>query len=219
MKTDRQLQDDVLKELEWDPSVDAAHIGVAVEDGIVTLSGHIDSYAEKRAAETAVKRVAGVRGVAEDVEVRLLGTSKRSDTDLARAAAAALEWNVAVPHDEIHVRAEDGWITLEGQVEWDHQRNACEREVHELIGVRGVMNLITVRSKAVAGDVKGKIVGALSRYAAQRAQGVQVEASNGAVTLRGHVSSWTERDEATRAAWSAPGVSKVVNLIQVTGAP
>jgi osmotically-inducible protein OsmY len=215
MKTDRQLQADVLKELEWEPSVNAAHVGVAVEDGVVTLTGYIDSYAEKRAAETAVKRVLGVRGVAEKLEVRLPQSSKRTDADLARAAANALEWNVAVPHQQIKIKVENGWVTLDGQVDWAYQRNTCDRLVHALIGVAGVTNLITVRPRVFASDVKTKIGEALKRYSEQETKGIRVETSEGSVTLRGSVHSWKERDEAGLAAWSAPGVSQVDNLISV----
>jgi osmotically-inducible protein OsmY len=216
MKTDRQLQEDVLEELEWEPAVDAAEIGVTVRDGIVTLSGTIATYAEKIAAETATKRVAGVRGVAEELEVRLPSVYRRTDADLARAVVNALEWNVAVPQQDVKVKVEDGWVTLDGEVSWGYQREAAATAVRELTGIRGVSNRIVVRPAVLPGEIRSKIAEALKRYAARDAAAIQVESSDGKVTLRGRVHSWLERDEVARAAWSAPGVSTVENLITVT---
>jgi osmotically-inducible protein OsmY len=215
MKTDMQLQRDVIEELRWDPSVGRAEIGVAANDGVVTLSGEVDSFAQKFAAERAARRVAGVRAVAEEVGVKLRTTTKRTDTELAHAAVNALQWDTEVPDDRITVRVEDGWIALEGSVEWQYQRAAAERAVRYLTGVKGLANLITVKPRASVQDIRAKIETALKRTAELDAHGIQVEASNGTVRLTGRVRSWAERNDAEQAAWSAPGVSKVEDRLLV----
>lgn len=214
MKTDIQLQKDILSELAWDPAINATDVGVIVKDGVVTLTGHLASYAEKYAAERAARRVSGVKALAVEIEVKLTASSKRTDSDIAAAAKRALEWNVTVP-DTIQLKVENGWITLSGNAEWDYQRQAAERSVRNLFGVVGVTNLVKVKPKIAPGDVEKSIHDALVRQAEQEVKGMQILVDGSAVTLRGKVHSWTERKAAQSAAWSAPGVSTVVNELKV----
>jgi osmotically-inducible protein OsmY len=215
MKTDRELQLDVVDELRWEPGVDATEIGVTVKDGVVTMKGTVDSYAEKWAAERAVKRVSGVKAIAEELEVKLPGESKRSDADIAQAAENALEWDVSVP-EGIKVTVENGFVTLEGEVDWQYQKTAAEDAVLYLTGVQGVDNEITVKPEVAPTDIKGKIEAAFKRSAILDAQKISVQADGGTITLTGTVGSWAEYDEAGNAAWSAPGVCEVKNLISVS---
>jgi VCBS repeat-containing protein len=213
---DIDLRKDVVEELEWDPSIDARTIGVAVEDGIVALTGHVETYAAKTTAERIVKRVHGVTGVANDVEVKLASGAARDDIDIVRSAVNALEWNVSVPKDRVKVTVAKGWLTLDGNVEWYYQKRAAEESVLYLAGVRGVTNSITVTSKPVhVEDVKGKIEAALKRNAEIDARRIAVLASDGKVTLTGTVRSFVERQDAVSAAWSAPGVTNVVDEIRI----
>ncbi|HEU5100436.1 MAG TPA: BON domain-containing protein [Roseiflexaceae bacterium] len=215
MKTDITLQQDVIDELAWEPSIDAAAIGVAVEDGVVTLTGHVPSYAEKWTAEHVVKRVAGVRGVANEIAVRLPGTSVRTDGDIAQAALQALEWDVWVPKQRVTVAVSDGWVKLEGMVDSQHQKLAAARAVRGLTGVKGVTNLIAVRPVVQPAEIATKITAAFQRSAVLDARGIQVETLGRKVVLRGTVRAWEERTAAERAAWSAPGVAEVDNQLVV----
>jgi len=213
MKSDDELRRDVEKELEWEPSVDERRIGVSVIEGIVTLTGEVGSYVEKWNAERTAERVKGVRGLANDLVVRT--ASERSDTDIAKAAADSLKWNVVVPDDRISVRVEKGWVTLSGEVTWDFQRREAERAVRSLQGVRGITDLIAVTPRAEPEKVKQRIEQTLKREAALDANRISVQAFGGEVTLRGSVRSSVERHEAEKAAWAAPGVRTVHNYITV----
>jgi osmotically-inducible protein OsmY len=215
MKSDPELRRDILDELEWEPSIDAAEIGVTAHGGIVTLTGPVRSYTEKLAAERVVRRVKGVRAIANDLEVRLPGAAARSDADIARAAVEALRWKAAVPDGPIELSVSKGWITLEGEVARPYQRAAALEAVERLLGVTGVNNLITVKPRVSATDVKARIEAAFRRSAELDARKVQVEADDGKVTLRGDVRFWSERQEAERTAWAAPGVTQVENLIAI----
>jgi len=220
MKTDSQLQQDVMNELQWEPIIHAAEIGVAAKDGVVTLSGHVDSYAKKGAAERAVKRVSGVKAVAEEIKVTLPGDYRRADEDVARVAANILAWDFSVPKDRVKVMVQDGRVILSGDVDWYHQKVHAEDAVRHLIGVLGVTNSITIKPPVTTVktfEVKNKIEDALKRNARllRDAEKIQVEISGSKVILRGSVGSWADRDEAEHAAWSAPGVSAVENKIVV----
>jgi osmotically-inducible protein OsmY len=213
--TDLELKKKVEDELNWEPSVNAAEIGVAVKSGIVTLSGNISSYWQKFSAERAAARVSGVKAVVNELEVRLPTSSERTDEDIARAAVNHLNWAVSVPADRIKVTVSKGWITLAGTVEWNYQRVAAENAVRHLIGVKGVSNLIEVKPQVSKGEVKAAIEAALKRSAELDASRITVEADGDRVILRGTVRSWAERNEAERAAWKAPGVRMVDNRITV----
>ena len=212
---DTKLQHDVLAELEWEPSIDASKIGVTAKDGVVTLTGFVSSYAHKMTAERVTKRIFGVKALANDIEVKLLGIGKRNDSDIATAAVNALRWEASVPDDRIKVTVSHGWVTLEGDVDWQYQKEAAQRVVHNLIGVIGVTDSVKLKARAQPGDVKDKIEAAFKRSAEIDARRVFVEARDGKVILSGRVHSWTERDEAQQAAWAAPGVTAVENDITV----
>jgi osmotically-inducible protein OsmY len=216
MKNDVELRRDVLDELEWEPSIDATEIGVAAHDGVVTLTGPVKSYTEKLTAGRVTERVKGVKAIANDIEVRLPGTDERTDADIARAVFEALKWRTSVPDGGIKVSVSRGWTTLEGEVDWQYQKDAAVEAVHNLIGVKGVTNLIAVKPRASATEVKSRIEAAFRRSAELDAQNVRVDTHDGKVTLRGEVHAWSERQEADRTAWAAPGVSEVENLIMVT---
>lgn len=216
MKTDRQLQKDVIEELQWDVAVQAEDIGVEVSEGVVTLSGRVGSFAEKFAAADAAKRVIGVKGVAMDLEVRLPGSSRRDDADIAKAALAALEWNVSIPSGAIQVKVDDGFVTLSGEVEWEYQRDVAASSVRHLLGVRGVNNEVKLRSRAAVKDVKVKIEAALQRLAHQDTRSISVSVKDSTVTLSGTAHSHLERDTIEAAAWNAPGVQQVIDCIVVS---
>jgi osmotically-inducible protein OsmY len=215
MNEDLQLQQRVIDALEFEPSVDAAHVGVSARDGVVTLSGHVSSYAEKFAAERAARQVKGVKAVAEEIEVRLPSDKKLADDEIAARSLRLLHWDVAIPDDRISVKVEHGIVTLSGNVDWDYQRIEAEYDVRKLSGVRSVINDITVRPKPHAADVHDKIRAAMARNAVLDADKITVSVSGGRVTLGGKVSAWVEREAAERAAWSAPGVIEVEDKIEL----
>ena len=213
--TDKHLQDNILAALDWDPSIDAADIGVTVDNGVVTLRGDIKTFAEKTAAERVTLGVYGVKAVANDLNVRLSDGLARTDSEIAQAAVSALWWNAVVPHEQISVAVASGWVTLAGHVDWNYQRTAAANVVKDLRGVRGVTNAISVTPHISPGDVRVKIEAALKRSAEVDARRISIAVSDGKVTLSGNVHSWFERDEARRAAWSAPGVKEVEDCIAV----
>jgi osmotically-inducible protein OsmY len=216
MKTDTQLQHDVMAELEWEPSVNASHIGVTAKDGVVTLTGSMDAYADKMIAERVAKRVYGVKAVANDIEVKIPGISQRTDADIAAAALNALKWDSTIPEDRIKVTVRSGWVTLEGQVDWWYQKQTAETIVRNLTGVTGLTSNISMKSRAKPGDIKRKIEDAFKRNAELDARRVSVETRDGKVILHGNVGSWAEREQAEKATWAAPGVSEVENHLTVT---
>ena len=212
---DLELKKNVESELNWEPSINAAEIGVAVKDGIVTLTGRVQSYWDKVEAEHAVDRVAGVKAVVNEIEIRLPYTSERTDEDIARAAIDSLKWSVLVPADHIKVKVSKGWITLEGSVEWQFQKTAAEKAVRKLFGVKGVSNLVDVKPRVSKVEVKATIENALKRSAELDASRIKVETDGDKITLSGTVHSLFEKDEAERAAWRSPGVRSVENRIRV----
>lgn len=215
MKTDKELQRDVLDELAWEPSVDAAEIGISVENGIVILNGVVKSLNEKWTAERVAQRVEGVRAVTDELVIKLPGDSQYSDADIAQAAVNALDWNTSVPRNRVKVLVEHGQVTLQGTVEYHFQKDAAETAVRHLKGVKAVSNSISIKPLASAGDVIQAIKRALHRAAQVDAERISVEAKDGKITLRGSVRSWAEREEAEHAAWAAPGVFEVQNDILV----
>jgi osmotically-inducible protein OsmY len=216
MKTDRDLQHDVMAELLWDPTVNAAHVGVSVEHGAATLTGHITSYAEKVAAERAAKRVFCITAVADEIKVNVPGTDVRDDSAIAEAVVQALSWNVMVPPNKVKAIVSDGCVALDGQVNWPHEGAAVERAVREIKGIRGVTNEVTVRPLVAPRDVEKKIREAFHRSADVDARAIRIETEDGIVILRGTVRSWREIDAAKRAAWAAPGVSTVISELVVS---
>jgi osmotically-inducible protein OsmY len=210
-----QLKRDVEAELAWDPAVRATAIGVAVRDGVVTLTGHIETYAEKYAAEKALRRVTGVKAIALELDVRLSPEHHRSDTDIATAAEHALRWNTSVPADKVRITVDKGWVTLQGEVEWDFQRRSVERLIRPLMGVVGISNEMALRQRVTPDDLHKRIAEALKRQVEREVDRMDIQVDGSTVTLRGRVNSWYERDAATGTAWSAPGVRAVINDLSI----
>ena len=213
--TDREIKQHGQSALDWEPSLDASDIGASVDEGVVTLRGNVGSYAEKTTAERVALRIYGVRGVANDLAVHLVSESQRTDTEVAQAAVAALKWNTMIPEGQVRVTVADGWVTLKGTVDWQYQKDAAHRAVRDLTGVRGVTNHIVIQPQVRITDIQEKIETAFRRSAEIGARRINVTAHDGTITLTGNVHSWSERQEAERVAWSAPGVTEIENELTV----
>ena len=216
IRTDAEIKKDVEAELRWNPSIDPTDVAVAVKNGVVTLTGFTRSFSEKWEAERAVKHVAGVVGVANDIEVRLPSVDERPDPEIARDAVAALKSRLPMSAEHIQVTVKNGWVSLEGEVEWQYQRESAETAVRWVRGVKGVSNLVHLKPRAAASEIKHKIDEAFRRSAEVDANRVTVEANGSEVVLKGTVRSWAERQEAERVAWAAPGVTRVDNRITIS---
>jgi len=216
MKTNEELQKDVQNAIKWEPLLHAAEIGVSVKDGVVTLTGSVDSYAKKSEAEYATKNIAGVKVVVENIEVKFNSNwAKKDDNDIANEILNAYKWNWQVPNDKLKVKVEKGFVTLEGELSWNYQKTAAKDAVSKLLGVTGVSNNITIKSESKDAVEKDNIVDALDRNWSLREQDIEVEVSNHKVTLTGTVDSWYQKDEAARIAWSAEGVWTVDNELEI----
>lgn len=212
---DSVLRQDIIDELEFEPSIDAADIGVAVENGVATLTGHVPTYAQKATVEDVVRRVIGVKGIAQEIEVRPFGANQTADDEIAKRALNMINWDTAVPKNAVQVKVQKGWVTLTGKVEWHYQKIAAGDAVKGLAGVSGVSNNIDLKPRVSVSDVKKRIEDALKRNAEVEAKGIRIDVLDGMVTLEGRVKAWPEREAAERAAWSAPGVKAVVDRITV----
>ncbi|MDP9857563.1 osmotically-inducible protein OsmY [Agrobacterium tumefaciens] len=212
---DNTLRQNIIDELEFEPSIDAANIGVAVDAGVATLTGHVPTYMQKASVESIVLRVKGVKGLAEEIEVRPFSANLTADDEIAKRAVSTIKWNTVVPDDAVNVQVEKGWITLRGAVEWRYQREAAADAIRPLSGVRGVTNWIEVKPKVSVADVKKRIEDALKRNAEVEAQKIKINVADGQVILEGQVDAWSERQAAERAAWAAPGVRSVVDHLRI----
>lgn len=213
MKSDSQLQRDVMDELKWDPKVDHSQIGVTAKGGVVTLSGFVPTYAEKMVAEKATRRVKGVRAIAEEIEVRFASDPKTSDAEIAKRILDSFAWDVTVPEDRLTVKVEHGWVTLSGRVDWHYQKLAAHKVAGRISGVKGIGNLIEVQSRPSVTDVRDRIMAAFKRSSVVDASHINVLVDGNTVKLGGKVQGWNERQVAERAAWSAPGVTQVEDNI------
>lgn len=215
MKSDSELKKDVLSELLWDPLIPEARVGVSVTDGVVTLTGHLDTYAEKVATQRAVERVSGVKAVAVEINVIPAGAHQHSDTEIAAAVEHALSWSTSVPQGRINVTVEKGWVTLSGELDWHFQRRALERMLRPLQGVVGIIDNVRLKVLPVSANLSARIQDALTRQAVREARRIEIVMDGSVATLRGHVHSWAERNAAEGVTWSAPGVSRVNNQLKV----
>ncbi len=214
---DKTLRQNVIDALEYEPSVNAEHIGVAAEGGAITLTGHVHTYAERQAAEDVVRRVKGVRAIAQEIEVRSYGAGATADDEIAQRIVRAFDWNTSVPKDAVQVKVSKGWVTLTGKVEWYYQKEAAANLVRDMAGVAGVSNLIDITPRASATDVRTRIEEALKRDAQIEAKAIRISVTDSKVTLEGKVHSWAERRAAERAAWAAPGVRMVTDNLIISG--
>lgn len=212
---DNTLRQNIIDELEFEPSIDAANIGVAVDAGVATLTGHVPTYMQKASVESIVRRVKGVKGIAEEIEVRPFSANLTADDEIAKRAVSTLKWNTVVPDDSVNVQVEKGWISLRGSVEWQYQKEAAADAVRALSGVLGVTNRIEVKPRVSVADVKKRIEDALKRNAEVEAQKIKINVTDGEVVLEGKVDAWSERQAAERAAWAAPGVRSVVDHLRI----
>jgi osmotically-inducible protein OsmY len=215
MKSDIQIQEDVMEELKWEPFLNASEIGVAVKNGIVTLSGQVDSYSKKLTAENAAKKIAGVKAIAEDIQIGVSPAYNKTDTEIAEAVLYALKWHSAVQEEKIKIKVEDGNVKLEGEIEWVYQRNSAKTAIENLAGVRSVINLITVKSRIIPSDIQQKISSAFHRSATIDAEKITAEVMGSRVILRGNVRSFAEKEDALSAAWNAPGVISVDSKLEI----
>jgi len=215
MKTDLQIQKDVMEELKWEPFLNASDIGVAVKNGVVTLSGLVDSYAKKLTAEKAVKKVSGVKAVAEEIQVGISPGLRKTDTEIAEAVLNALKWHSGVQEEKIKIKVEDGHVKLEGEADWDFQRTSAKKAIENLNGVQSVFNLITVKPKATPFDIQQKISSAFHRSATIDAEKIRAEVKGSEVTLYGTVRSIAEKEDAEIAAWNAPGITHVISKLEI----
>jgi osmotically-inducible protein OsmY len=215
MKNDNQIQKDVMEEIKWEPFLSTSEIGVTVKNGVVTLSGLVDNYTKKLAAEKAAKRVSGVKAVAEDIQVGISPGYRKTDTEIAEAVVNALKWHSAVQEEKIKIKVEDGTVKLEGEVEWEYQRINAKSAIENLTGVRGVINLITVKPRITPSEIQQKIKAAFQRSATVDAGKITAEVFGGKVTLRGQVRSFAEKEDAEVAAWNAPGITSIESKLEI----
>lgn len=216
MKTDSQLQQDVMNELKWEPSVKATHIGVEVQNGVVTLTGHVENYGEKWHAEKAAQRVFGVKALAVEMDVKLLGISERSDADIAQSVKNVLLWTTFLPLDAVKVMVEKGWVTLSGVVDWNYQKTSASKGVRYLMGVKGVSNQITIKPSLTVSSIKDDIEAALKRRFRNEGNHITIAVNGGDVTLSGTVHTWADRNMITHAAWGTAGVTKVTDNLTIS---
>jgi len=215
MSSNSELQQNVMDELLWDPCINAEHIGVTAKDGIVTLTGYVSNYFEKKKCERVAKRVANVKIVVDELDIRLSGSAERTDLEIAESALETLKLNVLIPRDGVQLTVDSGRIVLEGEVDWQYQSNAAEESLHNMVGVKGIINKIRIKPSVRPADVKARIQSALVRNAQIDASHIRVETSGGKATLSGHVRNWSEKEQAEAAAWSAPGITEVVNNVEI----
>ena len=215
MKTDNQIQKDVMDELKWQPELNSSEIGVAVKNGVVTLSGEVDTYLKKLAAEKAVKKISGVKAIAEDIQIGVSPAYNKTDAEIAAAVVNALKWHTGVQDEKIKIKVENGYVTLDGEAEWEYQRNNAKAAIQNLTGVRGVYNLISLKPRISAADIENKIMSAFKRNAATDAEKITAEVIGNKVILHGTVRSLVEKDDAINAAWYGPGVTSVESRLEI----